>query len=564
MICPNCGTNINEGERFCTECGTPVNPSASQTPPAMQNNEYAGYSYAQPAAPQPPKPEKPKAGLKKTLGIVGICAAAVVVIALLVGVIFTGGAKNQLRSSFRKSYKDLTSIATKAVKGTELTAGIDFAKLLGDDDIEMTADVSVFASDKNAAVTVSLEDDDNTLDFSATVSEKALTVASSLLDGKAYGVNIANLAKNLKGSILDPDSDSPVALGEEEFEALIEALGKDNSKTAKELEKSLEKVMESFDNALWKSLKKNADIKTGKEKVDFGEDVKVKCISITIDQDGIAALAADMIKWAQDSKELEAFIDKAVACVDAESMDSVVSMLPYQYRRTLGNLDLEDAKDNFYDALDEMSEEIDDLIDEIEDTDIEIVLNFYINGSKQLVGIACEYDVEGMSGELEVVAGPRYEDLQCIRVSAKSGKSYPLDAEYTVSQNDSKAYKGKLSVKTYKNEVLSAKVDYSKKSGDFKLSGKMDGDEFSFECSAPKKGSVYTISGIKLEYGYIDTKVKGLSLTLDTNAKAPSQPKYTEVLSLDMDDIKDIAEEVMEKLEDFEDGTIGMLIGELF
>ena len=60
MFCENCGTRLNDGERFCSNCGSPVVPAQQNTaaPAAPQAQPAASYAPAEPASPyaQPASP----------------------------------------------------------------------------------------------------------------------------------------------------------------------------------------------------------------------------------------------------------------------------------------------------------------------------------------------------------------------------------------------------------------------------------------------------------------------------------------------------------------------------
>lgn len=56
MYCMNCGTQIGDGMRFCTQCGAPANvemPGAFQQPAAMPQAPTSGSSMAQPVTDGP-------------------------------------------------------------------------------------------------------------------------------------------------------------------------------------------------------------------------------------------------------------------------------------------------------------------------------------------------------------------------------------------------------------------------------------------------------------------------------------------------------------------------------
>ncbi len=93
MFCTKCGQQINENASFCVNCGNKVEqtqPSAPQYTPPTQYAQPPQYAPPQQYAPQPQyAPKKSKTGL-----IVGLCAGAVVIAAVLVVLfvfVFPGG-----------------------------------------------------------------------------------------------------------------------------------------------------------------------------------------------------------------------------------------------------------------------------------------------------------------------------------------------------------------------------------------------------------------------------------------------------------------------------------------
>ncbi len=92
MFCPNCGTNNNEGVKFCSGCGAPmgtnnaapVEPAPVYAPVEPQAPVYAP---VEPVAPAP-APQKPK---KNTGLIVGIIVGVLVIIGAVIAILFATG-----------------------------------------------------------------------------------------------------------------------------------------------------------------------------------------------------------------------------------------------------------------------------------------------------------------------------------------------------------------------------------------------------------------------------------------------------------------------------------------
>ena len=96
MFCSNCGTNNNEGAKFCSGCGAPMGVNnAAPVEPTPVAPVYAPvepqtpvYAPVEPVAPAP-APQKPK---KNNTGlIVGIIVGVLVVIGAVIAVLFATG-----------------------------------------------------------------------------------------------------------------------------------------------------------------------------------------------------------------------------------------------------------------------------------------------------------------------------------------------------------------------------------------------------------------------------------------------------------------------------------------
>lgn len=119
MTCPTCGAQLNEGLKFCTQCGTPLQVAEAPVAeaPVVETPAYEAPAYEAPAyeaapvyeasaqaAPvyEAPAATDPGAGLGKTskiLGIIGIVTSCcgfgsvLAIVALILGIV--GGKKSK-------------------------------------------------------------------------------------------------------------------------------------------------------------------------------------------------------------------------------------------------------------------------------------------------------------------------------------------------------------------------------------------------------------------------------------------------------------------------------------
>lgn len=91
MFCPNCGTNLADGARFCNNCGKALEQSAPQ-------------STAQPAAAQPTAPQPAPVAQNSKKKLITVCIAVCAVIALAVGIIAGVNAANNTAENVAEKF----------------------------------------------------------------------------------------------------------------------------------------------------------------------------------------------------------------------------------------------------------------------------------------------------------------------------------------------------------------------------------------------------------------------------------------------------------------------------
>ncbi len=132
MYCPKCGAQIDDGAKFCTNCGASLLPPPPAMPPnapaqgqpyatqaGVPNQPYAQLPAMQPVQPPQAKPKK-KRGLIIALSIIG---AIIAVAAIIVGILFATGFFKPHASS---AYLPISQYSYDGYSGDLVTVDYDF------------------------------------------------------------------------------------------------------------------------------------------------------------------------------------------------------------------------------------------------------------------------------------------------------------------------------------------------------------------------------------------------------------------------------------------------------
>ena len=516
--------NVNEGP-------APADPAPQDAP-----------SYYQPA----PEPAPQKKGFPKVILIAVLAVVAVAALFFGVKAMFGGSPLKQTVSGIQKSVQalektQLASMAKSMESSGSVNVSIDASKLSdvifggrSDAELPLKLDITSYADGKGgkAAFEIDAQLKNKTIVHGTfTASEEQIALACEQLLGKTnYSLSFKDMAKNLKGSLLDPDSDSDYALPEEIFNWLT---GLKNGPIApmKDLVKDGKAVYEDALNVLLKSTEKNAEITKASETVSIGEkDVKTNAVTLKLNGKQAAAIMTDVLKWAKADKGLKNLLTKF-----ADTYGPLMEM---------ENMDPEDFIDEFYDS-------IDDGLDAMEDADkddVNLTAVFYLNKSGgQLV--KAEITTKDKYGKTTYTfeGGPDWKDPAYVSFSEKTpyGKS---SVTYTVDENTKSQFSAKIKVKEDSDTTMSCSISWDKSTGDLRVtSNEMD---LKLTGTMTQKGKVTTIVLKKLEYDGMTVKDLGTTVTINESAKLPSISKTTEVLKLSEDDIEALVEDVEEAVQE--------------
>ena len=517
------------------------------------------------AAPQ----KKAKPAILSKLPLIGGIVGGIAVIAgivLLIGSLSSSpvdklvkGAENTVKAL---SATELGSTVTKLADSGSVTLSVDLsknedlAKSLFGTEMDAKAELAFFAKDSSAAaVSLNASLDGKALaDVLLTLSKDDLAVSSTALLSKTnYGINLKNMAKNLKGSVFDPDEDTEYSLDEDTFAALtgkltvseLEALAKDGREISK-------KMIDTLSD----SVNKHGEIKKASEKITIGDsEISTSTVTIELDNKAMQAVAADMVEYLRKDKDVKKFLTKI--------MDLFADTpIGEQY-----GIDDEFVED-FYDWLEDIRDYVsDDMEDELEDC--EITLTGWLKGSN-LVQIQIDLKADKSKETLRLSIGPDPKNPQEITLYVKEYSGSKTTVSYKVSANDKNSYEASLTAKTDSDTPMKAKISWDKKEGTLKVSAEVTTYSYWYgtqTTSYDLKGSM-TQSGKKtviepskltIKQGSEEEEIslKGITLTIDGGASFPSISKYTDILTLDEEELEELIEDISESMSELMGDVMG-------
>lgn len=305
----------------------------------------------------------------------------------------------------------------------------------------------------------------------------------------------------------------------------------DSSSNSKEAIKVIKKMV----NTLMKSIKSNAEIEKSTETLEFGEDsVKATAIAVTMDGAALINIASDMIEYMNTNNDFKSVLSK--------NLDEYAAMYG-------GYMDSEEMLEEIYNSLESAAEQLDETAEYADEIDMEICVTFYVSKSgSYLIGVDVNADIDGDRAKMSFYAGPSFENLS--EISFKYNADYvDVRGTYTVSTNDKKEYSAKLKIRSDGTTVLTGNIDWDKKDGDFTIEISDGRYSTGVDGTLTQKGKATTLHIDSYEE-YGRSYDLGIDIIFKTSDKMPSTPKYTDVLTMKLDDVDDLVDDIQYAMSD--------------
>ena len=489
---------------------------------------------------------------KKLLIIGGSVGAAALLALIIVSISLANTPKALIVRSIANTLSDARRIEAVAVtedvaNGGSVAVSANLDKFAKDD---LTVQGKFYSDAKNLKGALELtasEDKDKVLQAKVMYNpDKVAFSAAPIIDG-TYGVDLKKLAKNLPGSIFDPDEETEYSLDDDEFEYFLNM--KDTFKNDKNLSRDAEVMANKYRQVFIETVIKHSEVKKSSKTITVGGD-KISCtvISASIDEDGLAEIVQDMIDYANNDKDLEKLLLRVAA--------------NGSYRD-----DPEEYVDRFFDTLDNYE----DSIDKIEDSDIDISIDFYITKSgRRLAQVDFEAELNNKEFEASLILGKnvaRSKQISFEYEEKPTGKAYSI--EYTVNEDSGKLYDAEIEInekrvrrsKTTENKS-SIRIKWDKRSGDLDIKGNKNGNNYmGLKGTLDKKGDRYIFVLGKLSSrgeAVPDIKSLELTVTIDRHDRTPNVPgRFTEITKMDEKDFEDFIEDFEENAKELWDDYFG-------
>jgi|GEM_PF-1535235 len=483
---------------------------------------------------------------KKQLILIG-CAVAVV-LALIIGV-----------AIYNSPSAVADRVLGRAVEDFVEREEIDYMLSLltgGSVDVAYKGDVDGVTVDANAKLFLNADENEYMLQLlqleakaegqklgltgSIYLSDDTVYVANDEILKGAYGIERGSMEEGLKNSILHPESESPYALDEQTYEALLQFCKLADSDLPEDLEKDLIKVTTRYTDKLYSWVKKYARFETSKQEIDLSDgSKKVRVVYVIITPETVRSIARELRDYIKDDSKLRDLVIEYYA----EFADIL------QYSANLSEeFDIREAYDNMIDEVDTLlSDMIDGLEDEDEESFIALCMATPKSSSKLLkMWFISGDDVDDIEDEDEISEGISIDFgskgvKKTKQITIK--ESYGSKIKYTVNDEERGITEYKLSVA---DTVYALRLDT--KEDTFKLRKSVS--YYDDTTSTTTIEGNYTTKGDKATYEFKKVKVDGevvesanfdLTVTFEEKDSIPSPEK-------DVTSIFDLTDEKIEKI----------------
>ena len=483
---------------------------------------------------------------KKQLILVG-CAVAVV-LALIIGVAIYNSPSAVADRVLGRAVEDFVEREEIDYMLSLLTGGSVDVAYKGDvDGVKVDANAKLFLNaDENEYMLQLLQLEAKAegqklgLTGSIYLSDDTVYVANDEILKGAYGIERGSMEEGLKNSILHPESESPYALDEQTYEALLQFCKIADSDLPEDLEKDLIKVTTRYTDKLYGWVKKYARFETSKQEIDLSDgSKKVRVVYVIITPETVRSIARELRDYIKEDSKLRDLV--------IEYYTEFADIL--QYSANLSEeFDIREAYDEMIDEVDTtLSDMIDGLEDEDEDSFIAICMATPKSSSKLLkMWFISGDDVDDIEDEDEISEGISIDFgskgvKKTKQITIK--QSYGYKIKYTVNDEERGITEYKLSVA---DTVYALRLDT--KEDTFKLRKSVS--YYDDTTSTTSIEGNYTTKGDKATYEFKKVKVDGevvesanfdLTVTFEEKDSIPSPEK-------DVTSIFDLTDEKIEKI----------------
>ncbi len=535
-FCVNCGCKLNDDDVFCPECGQKAAPAPAAAPvvePAPAPTPVMPEIPAAQEVSETPEGE-PKKKSKKGLIIAGAAVLAVIiaaVIALLIILNSPYAKVGKALSNTAKKVGDITLIDTgkKVLQGGSVEIYGDFNGW-NEMDLDATTDLKIYTNLKAPAFTATLRVDykqQPVVDGIVAINKNDIAVNFPAILGQAYGIPLNDLKTDLPKSVLGEYID------DDDIDMIVDFVEELRNPSSASSFQKIPDVAEDYLKFVLKTASKECRIEKDKASVSVaGSNVKTSAYTYYFDDETMAAIL----------KEFKDYFRK-----DKSTQQLLCDILVASNKIIDSRYDLSDARDELDDAMDELDDLIEEYEDEYYDTDARVT--FYIAGG-QLV--ALDLTDKQFDEKYSIVLGRDLSKPEEISYTYKSDYATE-EYKFVVTENTSKSYSAKLSVKQAYGSDSEIRIDYDKLTAGYTVKIDTGYDNIKISGMFKKTGDTIVASVDKYsgEYEKFDMPKNVFTIKLQDNA--PGVGRYTSIFEMSERDFEKLADDVLNNLMDLQE-----------